>query len=1021
MTDIHRAALADLHTRLARFDRDGDADVLFDADAHDRAQGLYSTVLARSRSEDAEALRLLARWFLHRYGALAAGAGQTDLRAARLCAALLRDLGGDELTDDLRDLLAGRVDHAVRTHETAMTILDQFDTTGDHDRVEVATELIEGLDDGLATDHPLRGELPVAAALLALARFTIRADPADVDDMVRAARQAVDLGRRHPETLPDRVCTLAHALALAFEHSGDLAHLDEAQRLTEAHLHDARGRLLANVASALANTLRMRAERTRSIPDLDRAVALSREAAAVLPTGHPGRSSALQTLAACLVRRVERLDRSDDLAEAIAVLRRIDTTLGPGGPVRAMWAANLAAMLTWRARRTRDLTDLAEAVALNRDAVAFAERLHGIRRLALHNLAFALLLRYGLTGQSEHLTEAIDTLRAAASEGTSATGPVQAMLAWATSMATHAGLGVDLGAVIAAGERALATLPPDHPDRMTALGALADAHRQRFQASGDQEDLAAAVRMWKTVSGNPVGRAELRMLAAREWLAAAVRARDLAGAADAATVAVRLLPVLAGRELDRAGQERRLAGVSGLAGNAAALAVELGRLEHAVELVERGRAVLWSQAVQTRGDLSELRAVDPGLAGRLEVTRRAINRAARAGTEPARHRELVARWDTLLASARTLPGFATFLDTPPFRELSAAAADGPVVVVNVSGPRCDALIVRPGQVRTVPLPWLSRDDARARADALVSALSEAETGERVHLRQTLTALLRWLWDTIASPILDDLDAVDGVRRHRVWWCPTGPLSMLPLHAAGRHTGSSRWHRSRPPTVPDRTVSSYTTGLVPLLRARRKPRPAESPLLAVGVPDAPGRARLPAVPEELRRITEVVPGAHTLTGASATPATVLGELARHQWAHFACHATHHVDRPGEGALHLAGGDLSVLRLAAHELDGADLAYLSACRTAGGAPALADETINLAAAFQLAGYRHVIGTQWSIADSDAAVVAESVYRRLTTTGRPDSTDAAAALSEATGLLRARYPDRPDRWAGYIHLGP
>jgi len=100
-----------------------------------------------------------------------------------------------------------------------------------------------------------------------------------------------------------------------------------------------------------------------------------------------------------------------------------------------------------------------------------------------------------------------------------------------------------------------------------------------------------------------------------------------------------------------------------------------------------------------------------------------------------------------------------------------------------------------------------------------------------------------------------------------------------------------------------------------------------------------------------------------------------------------------------------------------------AYLSACRTADAGPRLADEAIHLTGAFQLAGYRHVIGTLWPVYDLISAIVAENVYRRLTRDGTtpPDTNTTASALRAAIRDLRETHPSRPDLWAGYVHVGP
>jgi CHAT domain-containing protein len=79
---------------------------------------------------------------------------------------------------------------------------------------------------------------------------------------------------------------------------------------------------------------------------------------------------------------------------------------------------------------------------------------------------------------------------------------------------------------------------------------------------------------------------------------------------------------------------------------------------------------------------------------------------------------------------------------------------------------------------------------------------------------------------------------------------------------------------------------------------------------------------------------------------------------------------------------------------------------------------DQGPSQTAALQLAGYRHVIGTLWSVADAAAADV---VYRTLTAGNRPSATAAAGALTAAAARLRAKQPDRPDAWAAFVHLGP
>ena len=143
------------------------------------------------------------------------------------------------------------------------------------------------------------------------------------------------------------------------------------------------------------------------------------------------------------------------------------------------------------------------------------------------------------------------------------------------------------------------------------------------------------------------------------------------------------------------------------------------------------------------------------------------------------------------------------------------------------------------------------------------------------------------------------------------------------------------------------------------------------------------------------------------------------------AHFACHGHSHPSDPSQSLLLLHDHDtdpLTVASLAPIRLDHARLAYLSACRTAfSSATELLDEAIHLTAAFQLAGYPHVVGTLWEINDAIAVRVADAFYTTLTTSDNTiDTTGAAMALHHAVRSIRDQLPATPSLWAAYLHAG-
>ena len=71
-------------------------------------------------------------------------------------------------------------------------------------------------------------------------------------------------------------------------------------------------------------------------------------------------------------------------------------------------------------------------------------------------------------------------------------------------------------------------------------------------------------------------------------------------------------------------------------------------------------------------------------------------------------------------------------------------------------------------------------------------------------------------------------------------------------------------------------------------------------------------------------------------------------------------------------------------------------------------------------QFLGYRHVIATMRTIADSPAPQVADAVYSALINSGERQVGQTARALHEAIGVLRGQDPTDPILWAPYTHFG-
>lgn len=87
----------------------------------------------------------------------------------------------------------------------------------------------------------------------------------------------------------------------------------------------------------------------------------------------------------------------------------------------------------------------------------------------------------------------------------------------------------------------------------------------------------------------------------------------------------------------------------------------------------------------------------------------------------------------------------------------------------------------------------------------------------------------------------------------------------------------------------------------------------------------------------------------------------------------------------------------------------LAYLSACGTGQMKRYnLVDESIYLISAYQLAGFRHVIGTLWKVSDQCCVDIARATYESMIDSGLSDQ-GVSWGLHRATRKLRDKWVKR------------
>jgi CHAT domain-containing protein len=221
---------------------------------------------------------------------------------------------------------------------------------------------------------------------------------------------------------------------------------------------------------------------------------------------------------------------------------------------------------------------------------------------------------------------------------------------------------------------------------------------------------------------------------------------------------------------------------------------------------------------------------------------------------------------------------------------------------------------------------------------------------------------------------------------------------------------------------DFVVSSYTPTLEALLKHSVSvvPGGGDPSILIVSQPETPGQSSIPGTELEAAMIQSIFPQTtKVLNRHEGTVGAVMEGMKTHSWVHLACHG---IQDSLDSAFALEDGKLKLSTLMTQSLPHAEIAFLSACQTASGDEQLPEEAVHLAAGMLNVGYKSVIGTMWSIGDSQATKVAGKFYeamKKQLADGkelRPAYAlhDAIRNLRESDGVFEFL------RWIPFIHFG-
>jgi hypothetical protein len=238
-----------------------------------------------------------------------------------------------------------------------------------------------------------------------------------------------------------------------------------------------------------------------------------------------------------------------------------------------------------------------------------------------------------------------------------------------------------------------------------------------------------------------------------------------------------ILPLAANFGIDHKARLRAVVGTDRIARNAASRAVLVGRFSLAIEILEEGRGVFWTQTLHLRttafdsvpkNDCEELQRLLLLLDGATHGTETSELSAAQRERELGNRRHLNEQAQSLIAKIRGYPGLNRFLLPSTFDAVFASLPEGFVVIVNTSEGAHHALVLHRSTGLATSLV-LDLPRARFESSALKANLPRDATILHEQDRDSSRAMrkdkgvgdsfgyvLGMLWTSIVKPVIDRL-------------------------------------------------------------------------------------------------------------------------------------------------------------------------------------------------------------------------------------------------------------------------
>ncbi len=526
-------------------------------------------------------------------------------------------------------LPAGRARPLIVTEQHAIFNLVAHRQTGVAEAIDAA---VAGFDEAVSRTAPDAPELSRRLQFLAEALVDRYERRGRADDLRAADSTLERIARLLPPDAArstDHRNLLAKTLLRRYSRFGASSDLDRAIILWEEAAETAPDSEQQTIMlSNLSNALARRFHRDGRIDDLDRAIAMTAELTKRQSGDPQSRARVLANHGTNLLSRYSVTHDPPDLDDAVAALQQATDSAAPGSPDRARYLTALGNALAVRADDAKHRGDADQSIRVLEAAVSATPPGSFEQANRLNNLGAGYLHRYGLTHRRR-----------------------------------------DLDRAVAAFEGSVKATPADEPGYAWRITNLAGALAYRYSRRPNDQDLRRAVTLFREGSTRSlVGNVKAALQAAVRWGDWAEERSSWKEAAEAYSLGLEATQRLFRTQLVRSQKEAWLREARELFPMAASALLRGGDVPAAVTALERGRAMLLSEALErNRGELHRLAELGHGALRRryLQAVRRlndleavvtAQQTTPESGWQALEGRTAHEELDAVIAEIRQVPG-----------------------------------------------------------------------------------------------------------------------------------------------------------------------------------------------------------------------------------------------------------------------------------------------------------------------------------------------------------------------------